>query len=382
MQGAKQLSSVVKDIDELDIIEFDIPTNIYGQYSLQIDGDDVIYDNKFYFVREIRSKPIVSILNNGDNKAIEEVFNNPTLFDAEILDIQSLDYERLKLSDLIVFNNFYELPTHLIEQFSEKAFLIFPSDSINVQVYSDLKGLTFFPKDQDNLEIDLVSGNSLMRGVFDENVRPGSMPRFDPVFDVSGEFEPIVKFRDNSPFLLSDHQRYIFNTALKESSGFESNALFLPILYQIAFSSAGSLDRTYFYPGNSVELGVQVSDIPIKLIKEKFEVIPAFNSAGSQTILKIPNDIDPGIYYLTQDKDTLRQVAINVPKEESVMVSPSLEELKLAFQAYDNVEVTDSFESAGSVVFGTTDSAGLWKYALFLAMLLILTETMLHRYFR
>ena len=382
MQSGKQLSSVVKSVMELDIIEFDVPIDSYGQYSLVINGDDVTYDNEFYFIREMNNKPAISILNNGNTRAINEVFNNPALFETEVLDIQNLDYELMSASDLIVFNNYTELPSNLIEQFKDKHFLIFPSDSIEFQSYSDLNGLSFSSRERGNLQIDIVDGNSLTRGIFEERVRPGSLPFLSPVFNVQGSYEPIINYRDNSPFLLLNEKKYVFNTSLSLASGFESNALFLPILYQIAFSSIGGLEIPYVYPGNTLGLDVPVSDIPIRIVKEGFEIIPAFNSTDLKTTIQIPENIDPGFYHLVQKSDTLRQIAINIPKEESVMISPSLADLKHVFGEYENVNVSEVYEGSGKTVFASTESIGLWKYALILTILLILTETMLHRYFR
>jgi hypothetical protein len=382
MQEGRQLSSVVKNVEELDVVEFDVPIDEYGQYSLMISGDDVLYDNEFFFIREVSSKPAISILNNGDTRAIEQVFNNAALFETEILDIQNLDYELMSTSDLIVFNAFTELPSNLIEQFADKHFLIFPSDSIGTHSYDKLEGLSFSSRQADNLQIDMVDGNLLMRGIFEKNASPGSLPILVPTFNVQGSYEPIINYRDNSPFLLVNENKYVFNTALNTASGFETNALFLPILYQIAFSSVGGIEVPYVYPGNTIELNVSTSDTPIRIVKGGFEVIPTFNSSGSQTAIQVPENIDPGFYYLIQEEDTLRQIAINIPKEESVMISPTLEELKLVFEKYENVNVSEAYSGSENTVFATAEPVGLWKYALILAILLVLTETMLHRYFR
>ncbi|WP_420575906.1 BatA domain-containing protein [Ekhidna sp.] len=382
MQGSRQLSSIVKEIGELDVLEFDIPMDAYGQYSLQIDGDEVTYDNQFFFVREVKNKPVISVLNNEGGRAIEEVFNNSSLFDTKILNTQNLDYERLEGSDLIVFNNFFELPINLIEQFDSKYLLIFPPDSIDGLSYSGLDGMSFSQNSSDPLEIDIIPGNDLMRGVFDENTQPGTMPKLSPAFHVKGSFEPIINFRDGSPFLFSTQKNYIFNTSLNNSQGFESNALFLPVLYQIAFTSAGGIEAPYVYPGNSIKLDVPVTDIPIKLVGEGFEVIPDFSSIESKTTLSIPNDVKPGIYHLIREEDTLQHLAINIPENESVMIAPSLEDLERAFEQYDNVTVSQVYEGAENTVFASSESVGLWKYALILALILILTETMLHRFLK
>ncbi|MER3329124.1 MAG: hypothetical protein RIF34_06045, partial [Candidatus Kapaibacterium sp.] len=167
MQGSRQISSIVKSISDLGIVEFDVPIEAYGSYSLEIEGDDVVYDNTFYFVIEERSKPTISILNNG-SRAIEEVFSNELLFNTQILDIQNLDYEMLDQSDLVVLNSHENLPANLIGQFSDKKFLIFPSDSVNILTYNELSNLVF-TKSNGVFEIDLETENELLKGVFERN---------------------------------------------------------------------------------------------------------------------------------------------------------------------------------------------------------------------
>lgn len=381
LRGTKQVSSVVKSVSDLGVIEFDVPIDGYGAYSLEVEGDDVLYDNVFYFVIGERSKPSVTILNKNGNRAIVEVFGNQELFDSKKLDIQSLDYERLNDSDLIVFNGYENLPTNLIDQFRDKVFLIFPPDSVNLETYNNLDNLKF-TNTKGVFEIEIEEQHVLMRGIFEENLDLGSTSKFRQVFAVDGFFNPIISFRDGKPFLLLSQSIYVFNTPLAGNSGFESNALFLPLLYQIAFSSANDIDIPYYYPGDKLSLSIKALDIPVRLSGDNYEIIPSFNTNGTQTIIEIPDDIDPGLYRIVQDDDTLREIAINLPKSESEMKSPTYEELKNFFSNYENVNVSQALSDSGNMMFAQTQPVSLWKYALILTLLFILTETMLHRYLR
>ena len=200
---------------------------------------------------------------------------------------------------------------------------------------------------------------------------------------MNGDFETIINFRDGNPFLLQKKDIYLFNVALKQSSsGFQSNALFLPILYQLAFSSVGRIDIPYYYPGDQLVVGSKPSDIPVKIKSIDYEVIPAFNSNGTEMILEVPDDLEPGMYVLLQGSDTLKGLAINLPKEESVMRAPSFEEFRDELSDMQNVTVSHLVEGQSNEVFASGSQSSLWKYALILTVFLILTETVLHRYLK
>ena len=120
----------------------------------------------------------------------------------------------------------------------------------------------------------------------------------------------------------------------------------------------------------------------MKLIGDETEIIPTFYLSSSTTIIEIPASIRPGFYSLMLQEDTIQQVAINVPQSESIMQSPGLEELKLLFKDYENVSFFQGIDDREDVLIGKSAAIPLWKYALILIVVLLISETFLHRYFR
>ncbi|MEQ9465915.1 MAG: hypothetical protein RLN88_00805 [Ekhidna sp.] len=382
MKEGRQLSSIVKEASELDEIQFSIANNEIGAFSLEIDGDEVGYDNTFDFTVADRKKPIISIIEQSDPRFLREVFANTQLFNVHVQKPGDLDYEKLSESDLIVLSDLIELPVSLIEQFAETTFLVFPNDSSEISSYGEFLGINLAEADGSIAEIDIDYQHPLFEGVFEKSVDEGMMIELNPLFLLRGDFESIMKFRYGNSFLTRKNKTYFFNSSMG-TTGFQSSALFLPVMYQLAFSASNDIQIPYYYPGDRIVTQGQPSDNPVRILNEDTELIPSFNSNGGEIVLEIPQDISSGFYFLVQNEDTLKQIAINIPKQESIMQAPTIDELKDAFANVENVEVLEALnQSSDRPLLASAGQSSLWKYALFLAVLLVLTETMLHRYLK
>ncbi|WP_425392581.1 BatA domain-containing protein [Ekhidna sp.] len=381
LQDNSQISSIVKDISELDRVEFTIPIEKHGSYQLKIDGDDVSFDNNFHFVISERTKPRVVIFDNDKNGFVNTVFLNKNLFELFDLSINNIDYEILKDADLVVFNKQKEIPTSLIGQFKDLDYIIFPSSDIKIENYEDFLKLSFTETNGELNELSLEQNHPIIKGVFDGNLDEGVLPSTPKAYNIAGDYEEVIRYRGGNVFLLKSNNSYFFNTVLGGENGFQSKALFLPILYQIAFRAADRIDMPYYYPGSKLAVSGDVSDDPIRMVNSDLELIPSFNSNGNEIIIEIPGDISAGYYHLIHKGDTIRQVAINIPKEESVMQSLSINEIEDYFKDSPNVNVS-KIDASNNILLASNSDISFWKYALILTLLLVMSETMLHRFLR
>lgn len=382
-QGGRQLSSIVKNVSELKELQFSIPSENHGDFSLEIDGDEVGYDNVFLFTIDNKQKPRIGIIGDKQAELIHKVFGNGELFEVTRQESGNLVYDELSNSDLIILNDLTELPASFIDQFPETSFLIFPNDSADLLSYQEFLDIDLSTSSIESAELDIDYQHPLFRGVFEEDVDEALMTKVRPLFQLNGDYESIVKYRGGNSFLLKKDRIYFFNSSIGSLVGFQSSALFLPIMYQIAFSESGDVGIPYYYPGENVVVAGQPSDNPVRMVNGEVELIPSFNSNGSELVLELPESIAPGFYTLIQNSDTLRQIAINASRQESIMKAPTLEELKDAFADVKNVEIIEAFnQSPEKTLLASTEQSSLWKYALILALLFVLTETMLHRFLK
>ena len=381
LNEGRQVSSIVKDVSELDFIKFDVPKDAYGSYQIELEGDDVTYDNTFYFVIDERSKLKVTVIENRESRFLREVFGNKSLFDLEVYDLNSLRYQELEESDLVVLYDFYEIPSSLLKELEDVNYLVLPADSINIDSYSKFLNLQFENTSSIQSEINFDYNHPLFKGVFEKKIDNRLNPKSIPVFEVEGDYDRIIAYRNRISFLLKRNQIYLLNTTFNDESTFQSNALFVPILYQIAFSISGEITEPYYYPKNRFPIKMMTSDTPIKLKNSTAEYIPEHNVFKNEMIIEVPYELNPGHYQILNGIDTIRSIAINLHRDESAMLAPTYDDFNKAFASKDNVFVSELDESSkSSALMGSVNETSLWKYALILALLLIVTETILHRY--
>ncbi len=384
MYEGRQISSIIKEVSELDLVVFDIGKNETGNYEIHLEGDEVTYDNIFYFTVDPRSKSTISIIDDGNSKFLEEAFGNKDLFQAKIYNLNSIDYGSLKKSDLIIVNDHFKLPTYLFRQLGDQPFLILPSDIVDVSTYSEVLDLNVHEQLFEAFEIDFDFKHPLFKGVFEKKIDDLANLYSTPALNISGEYEPIIRYRNRVPFMIQKDKIFLINARLNEESVFQSSALFLPILYQLVFSISDPISESYFYPLENLSINTQVSDVPVRIANSQFDYIPEFNVIGDEMIISIPENIGPGNYFLLKGTDTLRNISINLPKSESKMVAPLMDKMNELFSGRDNVNIISFDDKSESSRFLEASSVGvaMWKYALILALIFVITETILHRYWK
>ncbi|MBC6400142.1 MAG: BatA domain-containing protein [Ekhidna sp.] len=377
LNNERQISSVAMDFSELSRIEFDIPIDLKGEFTVRISGDNVYYDNEFFFTLTRRSKPKISILDELGNEYLREVFANENVFDLQILDPGSIDYHAIDESDIIILNSLEKLPSGFVSKIQEKTVMLFPGQNEKdltlwegITSTSRLKNASAF-----NFEIDYK--HPLFSGVFSKPQQDTEMPFATPLFKINGDYEVLVSFRGNHSYLIKPRSSnvYLFNSSLDtESSNFASHSLFLPLMYQLAFSSLKYDQQVYYYPNDVMELSVENQEFPPKLSSKTLELIPEFNRSDNGLVIRIPK-LDPGFYNLSHYEDSVR-VAINISKEESIMEGIQKEELEEIAEKFSHLKILNTDSLTDELPFL---EKGLWKYVLILILVFLISETLLHR---
>lgn len=386
LSNGKQLSSLVIKIEELDRIQFDIAKLVEAKYEIQLSGDDIDYDNSFFLTVSNSMRPLVSLITSSENNYLKKVFKNTELFDFIEMDKNSIDFSKLESSDLIILDNLNSIPNGILGQFDKASVLIFPSDSIDYLNGKSTGIKAFKSRDENQYRTILDKNNVLFQGIFESLDTKSILPLGSSLYSFEGVYEPLIRLSNGNTFLAKASNRniYILSSPLDEEyTNLPVHGIFLPIMYRLAMNASNSMNsKISYYPNDLVTVEGQFNDLPVKMSRKEYEIVPEFQFVNNSIVLSIPSISPPGFYSMIQGTDTINRIAVNLSKSESIVERVSYDDLKTFFDNSNHVSVhkLEVGLTPEDLMEETTPS--LWKIALILVFFFILTETTLHRYLK
>ena len=389
----RQLSSVAVSIEAgaSETIFFEIENSNKSIYRLEVEDYGVDFDNDYFFTLPDFEALKISVIGDENNRAIEAIFENPDYFDLRIYSNSTIDFERFFSSDLVIIHSMDQLPEWFDMDRLTGDLLVVPSATLDVSNYSSRLGMTVTPS-QDSTFSQLNSSgfkHPFFDGLFDELDSKTAFPNVKNLYNVRGATDELLIA--DRPYLQrfeGENKVYWFNSPLVDGySELQNHALFLPILYRIAEDSRG-FNEALAHVLTDAPIQINVESRPgdlLELAGENGEYVPSFYFNQASLILTLSPDLnDPGFYYLLAGADTLKVLALNSDRKESIMDRMDADELSAHFAASPNVRVLASgaSNSLNASLSELSNGKELWKYALLLALLFLVVETALHRWLK
>jgi hypothetical protein len=380
---------------------FDLGFNLSSLNTGRISIEDypVTFDNDFYFTIDIGKKvSIMEIKSQDDVTVIESVFGNDDLFNYQSYSYTNIDYSQINQSDLVILNEVESIDPSLsilLGNFVDGggSLIIIPAANLDIESYQVLAKNRQLSKADSIYRQTLGApdlNNPFYQNIFEENQANIAMPEATRILSWGTDRTAILRFRSGLPFLSkysSKGNNYWFSSPLdNESSGFQNHALFVPVMYKIAFGSK-NIDNNLYYAVDESIIRLPVDSINqntiVKLKSDESEFIPSQRiSSGSLFIELPPENIDPGFYNVMVDSRKLTTLAFNYDSKESKLDQYNINELDTIFVADGNINVFNADSEAGftNALKKQYKGTPLWKYALILALMFLLAEVLLIRF--
>jgi hypothetical protein len=368
----------------------------------------VVFDNDFYFSLKTADKIRVLEVKSskGSSPYIEKAFFNKELFDFSQRNIENLDYNSILNYDLVILNNLEEVSTGLSESLSKlignsAALLLVPSETADVESYNNFlaqysfivnknKGSSDSTILQELQQPDL--SNPFFKGIFENQKERMFLPKEKQLIGWNNIGINHLTFKDGSPFLtqVNTGRGKIFTIAsnLQSNTGLPLNALFIPIIYKIAFAGKTHSDKLAYSLDDrfiSLPIKTSVKNAVFKIVKDKMEIIPDQRLSNTGLMMEIPEtEIQPGHYQLKLNDSIVSNIAFNYATRESIMEFYNAEELREIFAKNKNVEILDGAvknDLADDVKEANT-GLPLWKICLLISLLFLFIEILLLRYYK
>jgi hypothetical protein len=329
---------------------------------------------------------------------------------------KSLDYSRLSLFDLIILNEIPVVSTGLAGEIKRYVsnggtILILPASNADLISYNSFLASINSPSYQkidttDTKVVRLSEESYLFRDVFERQqdkqvvANNTDLPKISKsypiVFSSAMLTIPLMGMLNGREFLTLTSsgmgQVFQFTVPLDPAfSNFPQQALFVPVLYNIALMSHPS-HNLYNFIGDNKGIRIGTSFPPgdkiykIKSLNGDFDMIPQINSAGHMVNIFVGNQIPmAGNFELVNDKNVIASLAFNYNRGESDLTCNSVSELESILDkshlATFNVLKTGQ-KPLNEVIAQINSGTQLWQYFIWIALLLLLAEILLIRFFK
>ena len=234
--------------------------------------------------------------------------------------------------------------------------------------------------------------NPFFTNIFeDQNTRMISMPRVrNTVVWNSQRGNNYLVAKNGVPYLSSNYQGQIYLLGSPLSTDYTSlpqHAVFVPIMYKIAALSK-AYDKKLYYTTNEQVIVVSLDSVSgnelFSMSNGEEEIIPNQRVLGDELILEVPSDIiKPGFYTLNSPSGQVEVIPYNNNKQESFLEQYSTTELnEMLYQPFISILDDTQFDRYTDRILQAKAGIPLWKYAVVLSLLFLLTEVLLIRFLK
>ena len=396
---------------------FTIRTEGPQQGMLQVTDYPVTYDDKFYFSFDVLSSvQVLSINGNGGNRYLDALYAQDSSVHFTNVGEKSLDYGRLSESDLIIMNEIPSVSSGLaaeIKRYVDNGgtILVLPAANAELGSYnsflSSLKAPVYRePDTADTRVVSLSEESYLFRDVFekqqgkaaiDVNTELPKVSRYFPILFSSATLTvPLIEMLNGRSFLTLTNSGLgqVFQLAVPLNpafSNFPVQALFVPVLYNIALISH-PVHNLYSIIGDNKPIRV-VAVFPdgeevykLKSTTTDFEMIPQLMRSGNILNVFVGNQLPAaGNFELMNNNKVITALSFNYNRSESNLECFSAGELEnmLNKAHLKNFSLVNTGQKPMNEVIALMNSGTqLWRYFIWLALASLMAEILLIRFFK
>ncbi len=397
---------------EIITVNFTVYENGWHTGFVEIDDHPIIFDDRLYFAFAVQRQINVLEINDINNDDfLRSFYETEPLFNFQTMDYRQVDYNRFRDYNLIILNGLPNMSTGLISQIKDfaasgKNVFFIPGTEIKPEKINDFLSAINAGKvtilDTASTRVVRINKQSelfsdAVSKVPENADLPDVFTHFKYRYPISSGLESLISLLNGDDLLLKKNYGkglvYLLAVPLdKNYSNFMSNALFVPVMYNAAVQGK-STNRLFYTIGEDNKIETEnvyslMSESPFTLIHKEsdFALIPEQKVANGKLILDLHNGIqEAGIYNLALN-DTIYQVsAFNFNRNESQMdfLDDDLLEEKLLASGLMHFKIVNSAENnIAAVVKSLQKENELWKLFIIFALLMLLAEVLILRFWK
>ena len=398
--------SMKPNTSSLDTLEFSGLQAGWQRAEISLKDFPITFDDQLKFTFEVKQKlPVLAVYQNSPIKNVSFAYQTDAFFDFQEVNESQINYSALAKQQLIIIENLKTVSSGLAQQLKQyvvnggnlSVFIPLDADLQSYQQFLQSLG-TDYPVQlkKQQLKADQLNNNHpFFKDIFDQFPKNPDLPVAASFFTASSlvrTTKQVLIAGQGNENLLSVYQIqkgkvYLNFLPLEiEASNFSRHALFLPILFKMAFFEANS-PSLFQVIGQNAEVRINTLEIAetetLKLKNKDIEIIPELRKKVTGTSLYFADQIKKaGFYELFRQDNLLAVLAFNENRNESLMQFYKPEELVevLGISTQNILKSTEApiQQQIKEVNLGLS----LWKLCLILSIIFLIVEILLIRFLK
>lgn len=376
---------------------------------VSITDSPITFDDEYNLVLKVRSQiNVIEIANSQGSKFnshIELLFKDDALINYQLMNPYGIDQNVLNSAQMIVLDDDVNVNVTLQQSLLDFAsqggsLLVFNSEDTENALLYDKLGIKPKSLDDNVSKVEYVAKqNAFFDDVFVKFPDNAELPEVKKHirFDISNNnVLSIASLQNGDPFIMMRRvekgRAFIVSSSLDEEwSDMASHALFVPLMYKMAFVGGGVSDLSYTLGRdkylNINEIALLVDDrISVRSENSLYETFPLVESRGNQNYLYFFEDLPAsGFYDIYKNEDYVSTIAWNDNRNESEMsfydkddITEIFKDEKLNLLASIDYDEIDS-ENMMEIVIRDT---AIWKIFIIIALISLLMEIIILRFWK
>ena len=345
------------------------------------------YDNTLYISQSKQSKQKILALGSIEKNAFLSKIYTKDEFIFTQSTPKNINYSVFEQQHLIVLNELETFPTALIKnlaEFSKKGGMVLciPSEKIEYSSYNKFNNAYGKENEFETRLTKIHFSHPIFSSVFEKKIKNFQYPSFKKHFKLKNYQATLLSFENGNPLLVSANKHYLFSAPLNtKNSNFKQAPLIVPVLYNIAKSTLKS-GIPYYLVGkdNTIDLPLILGkDDVVSLVNNTNNFIPIQQIKSNKVSIQTNTQPSQAGFYTITNKKEVKPItlAYNYSRTESIMDYHNVSFLKNKYIKTDT-SVTNTISEINSA----TQIGTLWKWFVIFAILFLLVELLILKYFK
>lgn len=381
----------------------------YKSGTISVNDQQLFWDDEYYFSYFVDKETSILIVNGEQaSAAVGQVYNLEPFYKVKSIDQNAFVLDELNQVDLVFMNGVNEIPSGLAQNLQDFAksggtIALFPGTKCNISSWNNFLQTVEMPSIgkvfTSGAKIEkLIYDDPFFAGVFEkkkENIHFPSVTKAYQTFSGSGNSSyEIIKMQNGMPLFVRSQgalNLFLFTSSLdNEFSAMTTNALFPSLILRIGEMSQRKapisliIGKESYYPLYKKQVG----EAPIHIKNKEVDFIPQIQQEGLVSYLSLSGmealeNLNAGNYDIL-DETKIGVLSLNLDRKESEI------------ETFDENELVDLLHDAGlkNVSFSEIKNGQsltkidiekpfeYWKISVLLALILLLSEMMVLKFWK